>query len=1859
MNKLYRVLVFLVFFGLGVPCASAANTTSFIPQTVQMDMGSSQEVQIVMDEVPAGLAGFNVTISVSDPDIAEITAVSFPSWNSIPENSTVPSSSVLIKGVDLGEKVNPNDVNVSLGNITVTGKQAGTAGLNIQPELITADGGSTINSVINPGEINVLDTESPVINSVDLNDSKPKTGDSILVTVDTTDNVGVSSVKANDVSLVHQGGNIWNGSIVALEGTNYVNVSSADAAGNVAWNNSTSYKATGQDKVSPVINSISLNKSTPYTGDFILVTVDTTDNVEVNEVKANDVSLVHQSGNIWNGSITAVEGTHFVNVSSADAAGNVAWKNDTSYTATTPELPDTEFPVINSVSLNDNAPNTGDSILVTVDTTDNVGVSSVKANDVSLVHQSGNIWNGSITASEGTHSVNVSSEDAAGNIAWNNDTSYTATTPELPDTEFPVINSVSLNDNTPNTGDSILVTVDTTDNVGVSEVKANDVSLVHQSGNIWNGSITASEGTHFVNVSSADAAGNVAWKNDTSYTATTPELPDTEFPVINSVSLNNNTPNTGGSILVTVDTTDNVGVSSVKANDVSLVHQSGNIWNGSITASEGAHSVNVSSEDAAGHVAWNNDTSYTATTPGLPDTEFPVINSVSLNDNTPNTGGSILVTVDTTDNVEVSSVKANDVSFDSHSGNIWSGSIVAVEGTHSVNVSSEDAAGHVTWDNDTSYTATAPDPTNSEGELQLWAFDASKVSELPDNIYTANPINSTSNVSLAYNSTLGSIDSSCWYDDGGETYITGAYPAVNENLTFTMGVDSSSEWSYGYIHTSVAYVGVRHALDGSYWIKSYWTSDDGSQLNSSFQIPASSVVNNRVTVSIHSYDSNRTNVVTAGPGMSVTTPYTTETTRKLPYTNVIQPLIYLEFWADGADGWVNVHLYNITQSIPRDTITPYARNDIMAFGFDYPNVANNQNGTDLLISHNQTASVYVSEANLINSDDIDYDNSLFANGFKGCIHFHPGLASESLEEAENTVDTQTALMEEKLGLTPASWSSTENNDNVTHAIYAYNKYGSLYRNGPMGMDFIPNVNTLSNETWDWWSVSSEHGAISPCFTHETDNYPAVQYSIDPDLFKTFVLNLNSNGIDLVDFSKWYYSSMAQTAITDVLQSDENNLKFQLNTSGGYSVNINVQTMISPSSLDFDGVSVPFNQTSDGIQFMSVGNGTYTLKNSMPVLPVANFSTNVSEGFAPLIVQFTNLSENAESVAWDFENDGVIDTEESNPVHEFTTPGNYTVNLTANNTNGTNSKLGTITVTEKPESVLPVANFSTNVSEGFAPLVVQFTNLSENAESVAWDFESDGVIDTEESNPVHEFTTAGTYTVNLTANNTNGTNSKLSTITVTEKPESVLPVANFSTNVSEGYAPLIVQFTNLSKNAESVAWDFESDGVIDTEESNPVHEFTTAGTYTVNLTANNTNGTNSKLGIITVTEKPESVIPVANFTASLTVQFTDTSTNNPTQWEWNFGDGTNSTEQNPVHVYGSEGTYTVTLVATNDAGSSDNRSMVITVTRLIPVADFTANTTEGSAPLTVQFTDTSTNSPTQWNWDFGDGTNSTEQNPEHVFSGEGTYNVTLVTINGDGSSNPKSMNIKVNSVPTPSVASFTADPTEGSVPLTVQFTDTSTNSPTQWNWDFGDGTTSTEQNPEHVFSGEGTYSVTLVVTNGDGSSDPKSMNIKVNSVPTPPVVNFTAQQTGPLTVQFNDASSNSPTQWNWDFGDGSTSTDANPAHSYAAAGTYTVNLTVSNADGSDTTSKAITITGTSASPTASFTLAPQIGRSPLTVKFTDKSVNAASIKWDFGDGTTSTESNPSHTYTTGFYIVRLTATNGDKSSTAANIVIVGR
>ena len=226
-------------------------------------------------------------------------------------------------------------------------------------------------------------------------------------------------------------------------------------------------------------------------------------------------------------------------------------------------------------------------------------------------------------------------------------------------------------------------------------------------------------------------------------------------------------------------------------------------------------------------------------------------------------------------------------------------------------------------------------------------------------------------------------------------------------------------------------------------------------------------------------------------------------------------------------------------------------------------------------------------------------------------------------------------------------------------------------------------------------------------------------------------------------------------------------------------------------------------------------------------------------------------------------------------------------------------------------------------------------------------------------------------------------------------------------------------------------------------------------------------------------------------APLNVSFTDNSTGSPTSWKWYFGDGTNSTDQNPVHTFSKAGLYSVTLTASNAAGSSSvTKFSYITVSNSVnsPVAAFSASPTSGSAPLNVSFTDNSTGSPTSWKWYFSDGTNSTDQNPVHTFSKPGLYTVTLTASNAVGSSSvTKSSYITVsNSVNAP-VAAFSASPTSGNAPLNVSFTDDSTGSPTSWKWYFGDGTNSTDQNPVHIYSKAGKYTVSLTVNNPGGSS----------------------------------------------------------------------------------------------------------------------------------------------------------------------------
>ncbi|MDD4248563.1 MAG: PKD domain-containing protein, partial [Methanosarcina sp.] len=163
---------------------------------------------------------------------------------------------------------------------------------------------------------------------------------------------------------------------------------------------------------------------------------------------------------------------------------------------------------------------------------------------------------------------------------------------------------------------------------------------------------------------------------------------------------------------------------------------------------------------------------------------------------------------------------------------------------------------------------------------------------------------------------------------------------------------------------------------------------------------------------------------------------------------------------------------------------------------------------------------------------------------------------------------------------------------------------------------------------------------------------------------------------------------------------------------------------------------------------------------------------------------------------------------------------------------------------------------------------------------------------------------------------------------------------------------------------------------------------------------------------------------------------------------------------------------------------------------IPVANFTSNVTEGYAPLDVQFNDTSTGTPTSWQWNFGDGSaNSTEQNATHTFTDVGIYHVTL-TVAEDGNNSTITKDITVLNAPV--AADFTSNVTIGTVPLSVHFYDASTGSPTSWQWNFGDGSpNSTERDPPHTFTDIGVFHVTLTVMK-DGASSSKTKAITVNA-----------------------------------------------------------------------------------------------------------------------------------------------------------------
>lgn len=567
---------------------------------------------------------------------------------------------------------------------------------------------------------------------------------------------------------------------------------------------------------------------------------------------------------------------------------------------------------------------------------------------------------------------------------------------------------------------------------------------------------------------------------------------------------------------------------------------------------------------------------------------------------------------------------------------------------------------------------------------------------------------------------------------------------------------------------------------------------------------------------------------------------------------------------------------------------------------------------------------------------------------------------------------------------------------------------------------------------------------------------------------------------------------------------------------------------------------------------------------------------------------------------------------------------------------------------------PQASFTSDITSGCSPLIVHFQSTS-SGQPTSWEWNlGNGAVSYDE-NPAGVYVNPGTYTVKLIVKNAFGSDSVIQTnyITVYAQPE-----VNFTSNISEGCPALKVQFTDNSKpgsgSLSGWIWDF-GDGQIMQQAQQPTHVYQQSGIYTVSLTVTNSKGCRQTL------KKNQYIIVhdtvKANFEYDYTnvckppaeVKFINQSVSKSAlSYQWIFNDGGISTEPSPSHTFTTAGNYNVQLIAVTEFGCSDTVSKPIAIGKSIPNFEFSSNTCSNNS---IHFTNTSSPLPTSAVWDFGDGTTATTLHANHTYTAAGTYEVKM---SGDFGSCKNSVTKTIVITDKPATGFTVVGSNVCALPATIQFNN-QTIGATSFIWNFGDGTTSTDSLPTHIYTKGGFYNVSLIAFNGKGCSDTLMKNDIVKVGP-PEILGFSnlpVNGCAPKTIypKANIHSAEPIVKYEWNFGDSSTSTLPNPSHTYEKGGTYNVTLTIYTSSGCTQTYTMNKAVALGQAPEADFSADPLNTCAQTEIQFHDETKGEVTDWWwDFGDGE-STEQNPGHFFLdTGYHTVMLVASNNGCSDT---------
>ncbi len=650
---------------------------------------------------------------------------------------------------------------------------------------------------------------------------------------------------------------------------------------------------------------------------------------------------------------------------------------------------------------------------------------------------------------------------------------------------------------------------------------------------------------------------------------------------------------------------------------------------------------------------------------------------------------------------------------------------------------------------------------------------------------------------------------------------------------------------------------------------------------------------------------------------------------------------------------------------------------------------------------------------------------------------------------------------------------------------------------------------------------------------------------------------------------------------------------------------------------------------------------------------ADFTIDNAGGCSPLIATFTNTSSGASASAtyqWNFGN-GNTDAYDKHAQAIYSNEGTYTVKLTVRDGGQTASTEKTVMVYKKP-----TATIALNQLKGCAPFPVTFTADAKAGDGIiskyVWDF-GDGNVDSTSNSAIvaHSYTAAGKPPVSLTIVNSHGC-----LTTVDQSGLEILHAIQAGFDASATALCTVgqtVNFTNKSTGPGTLSYNWEMGDGHTFQTKDVSNSFAAKGSFDVTLIATSAEGcadTLTKAAFINVANFNTDFTIPASVCTNAEVEFTDNSTPAADHTSWTI-------TGHPGELYGPKlnftfpGTGTYQLTMTNTYGScSEKVTKTVTVKNGPVIEGFIADLSGVChPPSTVSFKDTST-SAVSWNWDFGLA-NATDDKKEtsYTYSKDGTYVVRLTVTDAQGCINRLS---KLISVSEPDVQITHTGEFSGCTGLEMSFaTNVPANQIKSYEWDFGDGGTSTAPNPTHVFNKEGVFAVSLKYTTQSGCSGTTSFSSVITH--TKPKADFSIDAMeicGSSPASFINLTTGNAGSWDWYFGDGGWAGTANPVYYYHEADEFTVTLVAGNGTCKDTIQKTGFVKVLPPFPrTGGYVKSCKSGEVTL---YQDNATNAATkMWWDFGDGVIQ-ETDPSvqttvHVYDSSkIYNAYLIAENGN-------------